>query len=460
MTNLFLRKPLGSPTRADDVQEGGLRSTDLDPDFHRYASRTRGLNASEIRALFAVASRPEVVSLAGGMPDTTALDIDAVAEVTAEVLRTSGAAALQYGGGQGMPELRDRLVEVMAAEHVAAHPDDLVVTVGGQQGLDLLAKLFCDPGDVVVAEGPSYVGALGAFSAYEASVVHVPMDADGLVPEALEERLGRLQAAGRRAKLLYTVPNHQNPAGVSLSVSRRALIVEIAARHDLLIVEDNPYGLLDFKGEVRPSLCSLAPDRVAYVGTLSKIFSPGIRCGWVAAPEAILDKLVLLKEAADLCQSNFTQAVAERWFSSQPWLDQVVAFRERYQERCEAMLAELEASFPDGCSWRAPTGGLFAWVRLPPGVNSGELLARAISARVAYVPGRAFYADGDGAEELRLNFSYATPARIREGVRRLGELLHDELELVRAVYGGDGPMGGLAGGDERPRRRDGGGTTS
>jgi 2-aminoadipate transaminase len=419
-------------------EEGDVRS--LDPNLHRYANRTAGMTASEIRALFAVASRPEVISLAGGMPDTTVLDFDAVTQTTADVLRDDGPMALQYGGGQGLASLRERLCAVMAAEGTSTHPDGLVITCGGQQALDLLARLFCDPGDVIVAEGPSYVGALSAFSTYEAEVVHVPMDGDGMVPEAFSETLSALDATGRTAKFLYSVPNHQNPAGVCLSDPRREQVLEIAATHDLLVIEDNPYGLIDFKGEVRRPLVSLAPERVIYVGTLSKILSPGLRIGWVAAPEPVRSKLILLKEAADLCQSNFTQAIAERWFATQPWREQIDAFRRLYAERCETMLAELEVSFPSSCSWRPPTGGLFTWVRVPDSIDSGELLPRAISQqRVAYVPGRAFYADGGGRNELRLNFSYASHERIREGIRRLGELLHDEIELLRAVYGNVGP---------------------
>ena len=413
----------------------------LDPNLSRYAARTRGMSASEIRALFAVASRPEIAFLAGGMPYTAALDFEAVQAVTQEVLRDHGAAALQYGGGQGLVALRERLVEVMAAEHTSAHPEELVVTTGGQQGLDLIAKLFCDPGDVVLAEGPSYVGALGAFAAYQADVRHVPMDADGLIPEALEELLRALANEGRRPKFLYTIPNHHNPAGVSLSLARRHQLVEIARRNDLLIVEDNPYGLLDFKGEVRTTLRSLAPERVLYVGTLSKIFSPGVRCGWVAAPTAVRDKLVLLKEAADLCQSNFTQYVAERWFSTQPWLDQVKAYRELYRERCDALLHELSASLPEGCTWNAPTGGFFVWARVPAGLDTKEMLAKALGARVAYVPGKGFYADGSGAREIRLSFCYATPGLIREGVRRLAEVLEEEIQLVNALLGTQPPEG-------------------
>lgn len=416
-------------------QESHVTEINPDPYLARYASRTRGMAASEIRALFAVAERPEIAFLAGGMPYTAALDYDAVADVTQRVITDNGPWALQYGSGQGMPQLRERLVDVMAAEGVAAHPADLVVTTGGQQGLDLVAKLFCDPGDVLVAEGPSYVGALGTFASYQADVVHVHMDDEGLDPVALEETLAQLAAAGRPPKFLYTIPNHQNPAGSSLAPQRRERVVELAETYDLMIVEDNPYGLLDFKGEIRPALRSLAPDRVIYVGTLSKIFSPGLRVGWVAATESVRDKLVLLKEAADLCQSNLTQAVAEQWFATQPWQQQIDVFRDVYRERCDAMLGEIAASFPPGCTWTAPTGGFFVWVRLPGGLDTRQLLAKALRARVAYVPGAAFYADGGGTEELRLSFCYPPPERIREGVRRLAEVVADEIEFAHALFG-------------------------
>lgn len=406
----------------------------LDPYLSRYAERTKGMTASAIRALFAVANRPEVISLAGGNPDTSALDFDAVAAVTEEVLRSSGPQALQYGGGQGSGDLREQLVGVMAAEAVPAHADDLVITNGGQQGLDLLAKLFCDPGDVVIAEGPSYVGALGAFAAYQAEVVHAPMDEHGLVPDALDDAVRRVAARGRKAKFVYTIPNHQNPAGVSLTEERRRAVVQLAEEHDLLIVEDNPYGLLDFKGELHTSLRSLAPERVIYVGTLSKIFAPGIRLGWVCAAGPIRDKLVLLNEASNLCPANLTQAIAERWFATQPWLAQVEQFRDLYRHRCDVLLEEIEKEFPASCHASAPTGGLFVWGRLPKGVDSGELLAKALNERVAYVPGRAFYADGSGAQEMRLCFSSASEDRIREGVRRLGTVLRAELELISAFY--------------------------
>lgn len=408
---------------------------DSDPYLQRYAERTRGLSASEIRALFSVASRPEIVSLAGGMPFTAALDMEAVEEVVLEVLRERGATALQYGGGEGREELREQLVQVMDAEGVPAHADDLMVTVGGQQALELVTKLFVDPGDVVVAEGPTYVGALGALSSHQAEVAHVAMDDDGLIPEALEDTLDRLEREGRPVTFLYVVPNHQNPAGVCLSEPRRHRIAEIAEERDLIVLEDNPYGLLDFSGRTWPSIRSLIPDRVVYVGTVSKTFAPGARVGWVAAPGPVRDKLILLREAADLCQSNLTQMIVETWLERQPWQEQVKRFREVYRERAEATLQAVEEHLPEGCSWTRPRGGFYVWVTVPEQLDTSKLLAKAVNHKVAYVPGRGFYADGQGGDQLRLCYSYPTPERIREGIARLGELLHEELELVEAVTG-------------------------
>jgi DNA-binding transcriptional MocR family regulator len=416
-----------------------MTEVQLDPYQSRYARRAHGMTTSEIRALFAVATRPEIVSLAGGMPYTAALDADAITAVTEMVIRESGATALQYGGGQGIDELRERLVDVMAAEHVRVHPDDILITNGGQQGLDLLGKLFCNPGDIVLAEGPSYVGALNAFSSYQAYIIHLAMDDEGLIPESLDDTIAALREAGRTAKLLYTVPNHQNPAGVSMSATRREALIDRAQRYDLLIVEDNPYGLLDFKGEQLTCLHEMDPDRVIYLGTLSKIFSPGVRIGWVVAPPPIRRKLTLLKETADLSQSNLTQYVAERWLATQPWLEQVERYRELYRERCDAMLDQLSLELPDYCSWSVPTGGFFVWLQLPDGMDSKELLPSALRARVAYVPGRAFYADGSGAQEMRLSFCFPTSDSIREGVRRLAGVIRDQVALREAFYGRQTP---------------------
>ena len=412
---------------------------DTDPYLSRYATRVTGMSASEIRALFAVASRPEVVSFAGGMPATSALDMEAVEAVVAGVIRDAGATALQYGGGQGRSELRELLVEVMRHEGIPGHADDLVVTVGGQQALELIAKCFLDDGDVVLAEGPTYVGGIGAMASHRAEIRHIPMDAQGMDIDQLEVALEQLRREGRRAKYVYTIPNHQNPAGVSMSVERRHRLAALAEQHDLLLVEDNPYGLLDFAGNIAPSLRSLVPDRVVYVGTMSKILAPGVRTGWIAAPRPIRDKLVLLREAADLCPSNLTQMIVERWLATQPWQDQIKRFTVLYREKAEAMLSALSEQMPAGVRWTVPEGAFYVWATVPAGIDTSDLLAKAVGRRVAYVPGRGFYGDGTGGNQLRLCFSYPEVERIPEGVERLGQLLHDELELVQAVFGDDAP---------------------
>jgi DNA-binding transcriptional MocR family regulator len=408
-----------------------MTGVNLDPYADRYAARTRGMTASEIRALFAVASRPEVVSLAGGMPYTSALPLDAVAAAVADLVATRGPVALQYGSGQGDPELRELICTVMALEGIVASPDDVVVTVGSQQGLDLVTRIFVDPGDVVVAEAPSYVGALGTFAAYQAEVVHVPMDDAGLIPEALTETLARV---GPRAKFLYTVPNFHNPAGVSLARARRDEVLAIAARHGVLVLEDNPYGLLGFDGDPEPALRARTADGVLYLGSFSKTFAPGLRVGWVLAPHAVREKLVLASEAALLCPPNFTQFVVADYLRTQPWQDQVKVFRELYRERRDAMLDALSQLFPAGTTWTHPHGGFYTWVTLPEGLDAKEMLPLAVTARVAYVPGTAFYATDEGRSNLRLSYCYPEPDRIREGVRRLAGVIEAEQEL-RATFG-------------------------
>lgn len=419
------------------------RGTRLDPWYSSYAERTHGMKASEIRALFAVANRPEVVSLAGGMPFLAGLPMDVVAEVTARLLRERGAVALQYGSGQGEVGLREHITAVMAEEHVAAHADDVVVTTGSQQALDLVTRIFVDPGDVVVAEAPSYVGALGVFRAYQADVVHVPMDDDGLVPQALDETLTQLDREGRTVKLLYTVPNFHNPGGTTLSVQRRPQIVEIARRHGVLILEDNPYGLLGFDGEVRPALQSYDPQGVVYLGSFSKTFAPGYRVGWALAPHAIRERLVLASESAILCPSMMSQLSIASYLGTCDWRGQVKDFREVYRERRDATLGALAEFLPDA-RWTTPSGGFYTWLTLPEGLDAQAMLPRAVTELVAYVPGTAFYADGTGHQHIRLSYCYPAPERITEGVRRLANVVNAELDLVR-MFGVSTPGPQVAG---------------
>ncbi|WP_278237574.1 PLP-dependent aminotransferase family protein [Isoptericola sp. AK164] len=388
------------------------------------------MRASEIRALFSVANRPEVVSLAGGMPFIEGLPLDVIGEAMDRLVRTKGTRALQYGSGQGEESLRERITEVVALEGVEAHPDDITVTTGSQQGLDLVTRIFIDPGDVIVAEAPSYVGALGVFRSYQADVVHVELDADGLVPAALESTLTELEAAGRRVKMLYTIPNFHNPAGVTMSVERRPQILEICRRHGVLVVEDNPYGLLGFEADPYPALRSYDDDGVIYLGSFSKTFAPGYRVGFVIAPHAVREKLVLASESAILSPSNASQLAVETYLDTCDWRAQIKDYREMYRERRDALVGALAEHIPSA-SWNVPVGGFFVWVKLPEGLDAKSMLPRAVTERVAYVPGTAFYFDGQGADHMRLSFCFPTPDRIREGVRRLATVVNAESELVQ-----------------------------
>ncbi len=407
-----------------------MSATSLDPYIGRYAQRTRGMTASEIRALFAVASRPEVVSLAGGSPYTAALPLDAVGSMLEHLIAEQGAVALNYSTGQGDPRLREQICDVMATVGITGSPDDVVVTVGSQQALDLVSRVFLDPGDVVLAEAPSYVGALGTFQSAQAEVVHVAMDSDGMVPEALREAIAVCARERKRVKFLYLIPNYQNPAGVSLSLPRRQEILEIAEQADIMIVEDDPYGLLGFDAEPFRAMRADGADRVLYLGTFSKTIAPGLRVGWVLAPHGVREKLVLASEAQILCPPTFNQLAISRYLTTQPWLEQVKTFREIYRERRDALLDSLAGALPDTCSWTMPRGGFYVWVTLPEGLDAKAMQARAVAARVAYVPGIAFYADGNGRRNMRLSYCFPPPDRIREGVRRLAGVLDEELELL------------------------------
>ena len=413
----------------------------------RYAARAAGMVPSEIRALFAMVARPEIVSLAGGAPYVSALPLDAVGRMIGELVAGKGGEMLQYGSAQGDELLREHICEVMSLEGVQASPDDVVVTVGAQQALDLITKIFVNPGDVVLAEAPSYVGALGTFASYQADVVHVPLDKGGLIPSALRETLSSLRAHGRTVKFLYTVPTFQNPAGVTLTTARRAQILEICAEYDVLIVEDNPYGLLGFDGEPMRALRADDSERVLYLGSFSKTIASGLRVGWVLAPHAVRAKLVLAAESAILCPSNFSQFAVREYLATQPWREQIKDFRELYRERRDAMLESLDQLMPDGCTWTHPAGGFFVWLTLPEGLDAKAMAPRAIAERVAYVPGTGFFADGTGHRHMRLSYCFPEPHRIREGVRRLATVVEKEIRL-RDMFGGS--VGGASTGFQAP----------
>ncbi len=395
-----------------------------------YAARTSGMSASEVRALFAVASRPEVVSLAGGMPFVQALPADELLQVVREVLEEHGSMALQYGGGQGALSLRTRLLELMAAEGVRADPDDMVITTGAQQALDLVGKIFIDPGDLIAVEAPTYVGALTAFGAYQPRYLQIDIDSDGMVVDQLEQALIR----GERPKFVYTCPNFGNPSGVTLSYARRQQLITLCRGASIPIVEDNPYGMLRFEGAPLPCLRTLDPENVIYLGTVSKVFSPGVRVGWALAAQSVIQRLILAKEAADLCGSSFMMLVTERYFADQErWRTNLSTLVGVYRSRRDAMLDAVAEHFPEGTEWTTPAGGFYVWVTLPAWMDTRAMLAAAVERRVAYVPGSAFYPDGRGRDQMRLAFCYPPEDRIREGIQRLGALLEDETQLYRSL---------------------------
>jgi DNA-binding transcriptional MocR family regulator len=387
------------------------------------------MKASEIRALFAVASRPDIVSLAGGMPNLSALPMEMMSEVVAKLILENGAEALQYGSGQGHPKLREQICDVMALEGIRAHPDDVIVTTGSQQALDLISRIFIDPGDVILVEAPSYVGALGTFQQYEAQVVHVAMDEHGLIPQALREAITSTRAAGRKIKFIYLIPNYQNPGGVLLPSERRTEILEIAREAEIFVIEDNPYGLLGFDRPSPNAMRAEDSENVIYLGSFSKTIAPGFRVGWALVPQSLKEKIVIASESSILCPSNFSQLAISSYLSDQPWRDQIASFTQLYKTRRDAMLESLDKHFPKEATWTKPEGGFYVWVTLPPEIDTKAMMPKAIVAKVAYVPGTAFYADGFGSWSMRLSYCYPSPERIRDGIKSLGGVIKQEMQI-------------------------------
>ena len=405
-----------------------------------FAARTRVMRSSAMRDLMAITERPEVISLAGGLPDTGTFDRSLFASLMSDL---PTARALQYGPSEGLAGVREAIVSVMAAEQMEIDPDDVIVTTGGQQAIDLVCKTLIDPGDIVIAEAPTYPGAVPTFCSYEAEVIQIEMDDDGMRIDALEETLERLDRDGRRPKFVYTIPTFQNPAGVSMSLPRRHRLVELARERELIVLEDNPYGMLRYEGDALPTLRSLeAPassgrdaDFVVYTGTMSKILSPGVRVGWLVAPRPVLAKLILGKQSADLCSSSLAQHFVAAYFRAGDWRPYVDSLRNLYRRRRDVMLDALAEHLPAQARWTRPQGGLFIWVTLPDYIDTTNLLARALAANVAFVPGQAAFVDGRGANSMRLNFSSSSDEELREGVRRIGAIVAEQVALYDTLTG-------------------------
>ncbi len=420
--------------RDETPKRSGAR--DLERYARLFAQRTQAMKSSAMRDLMAVTARPEIISLAGGLPDTSTFPAEDFAALMARVAVDSSARALQYGPTEGLDEVKDCIVEVMAAEGMEVEPEDLLITTGGQQVIDLVCKTLIDPGDVVVAEAPTYPGAVPVFVSYQADVVQIEMDDDGMRIDVLEAELDRLDREGRVPKFIYTVPSFQNPAGVTLSLERRRELVRIAHERELLVLEDNPYGLLRYEGDPLPTLYSLdGAEYVIYLGTFSKILSPGLRLGWTAAPRPVLDKLNLAKGGTDLCSATLSQQFVATYFAERDWRAYLGTLVELYRRRREVMLAALAEHLPPEATWTEPDGGLFIWARLPDYIDTTDLLARALRENVAFVPGRAAYLDGRGGSEMRLNFSGVGDDDIREGVRRIGKVVREQVDLYSTLTG-------------------------
>jgi 2-aminoadipate transaminase len=412
-------------------------SRDLERYAALFAERTKVMKSSAMRDLMAITERDDVISLAGGMPDTSTFPPESYAALMQQVATESCARALQYSPTEGLEVARRCIVGVMEAEGISGiDPADVLVTTGGQQVIDLVCKTLIDPGDVVVAEAPTYPGAVPTFSAYQADVVQIAMDSDGMRVDELEGTLDRLEAEGRRPKFVYTVPTFQNPAGVTLSLPRRERLVRIAQERELLVLEDNPYGLLRYEGDPLPALRSLdGGEFVVYLGTFSKILSPGVRLGWTVAPRPVLDKMNLGKQSADLCSSALTQHFVAAYFESGDWDAYLRSLTEIYRRRRDVMLDALAEWFPREADWTRPAGGLFVWATLPDYIDTTDLLARALQESVAFVPGRAAFLDGRGGSSLRLNFSGVGEDEIREGVRRIGKVVREQVGLYGTLTG-------------------------
>jgi len=387
------------------------------------AQRSEGMKSSVIRELLKVTLQPDVISFAGGLPAPELFPLREFREACSYVLKEDGQRALQYGTTEGYPPLREFLAEKMQRYGVPAEPSNILVTNGSQQALDLIGKLFLDPGTVVLTGCPTYLGAIQAWNSYQARFVTVPLDDDGMQVDLLEDVLRR-----EPVRFIYVLPNFHNPAGTTMPRERRMKLAELAAEYGVFIVEDDPYGELRFEGEDVTPLVVLHKENTIYLSTFSKTLAPGVRLGWIVDPEEVTNKLVQAKQGADLNTGTYVQMVVNDICQRGFLKSHVRRLRRVYRERRDVMLAALEEHFPSEASWTRPQGGLFLWARLPEGFDAAEFLKLAVEReKVAFVPGSAFHPGGGGASTMRLNFSNAQPDSIREGIARLGRALKAQL---------------------------------
>ncbi len=403
-------------------------------DFEAYFSeKAKAMKASEIRELLKLVEAGDVISLAGGLPAPETFPVDIIKEIAVEVLTKHADKALQYGTTKGFTPLRLALADWMEKRYgIPTSKVEIMMVAGSQQALDLIGRTFINKGDIVVVEGPTYLAALNAFKYYEPEFISIPMDDDGMIIDILEEKLKKLAAEGKKIKFVYTVSTFQNPAGVTMSLERRKRLVELAREYDFLIVEDSPYAELRYSGEPIPPIKHFDDEgRVLYLGTFSKILAPGFRLGWIAAHPHFIRKIEIAKQAVDLCANTLAQVIAWKYVENGYLDEHIPKIIEFYKPRRDAMLEALEEFMPEGVRWTKPDGGMFIWVTLPEGIDTKLMAEKAIRKGVAYVPGEAFFAHRDVKNTMRLNFTYVPEEVIREGVKRLAEVIEEEIKALK-----------------------------
>lgn len=396
-----------------------------------FSRKAKTLRASEIRELLKITQIPDMISFGGGLPNPSAFPIDIVHDCIEKVFKSDIKNAMQYGSTEGLNTLRGALAKRMKTKkNINCELHDIIITTGAQQALFLSAFCFLDTGDTYLSSVPTYLGAVQAFSAFEANCESIPMTEDDIDIDSLRRNLERLHRTGINPKFLYTVSNFQNPSGETLSLSHRKELLDIASEYDFLIIEDDPYGELIFEGESIPPIKSFdTKGRVIYISTFSKILAPGFRLGWVIASKDIIDKLVLAKQAADLCTNIFSQYVAYEYINGGYLNKQVVEIKKLYKRKRDIMIKAINKYFPKEISYNIPKGGMFIWITLPKNVNTNLMLQKAIAEKIAYVPGDAFYPDGGNYNSIRLNFSFSEDETIIKGVHRLSEVIKKEIKL-------------------------------
>ncbi len=395
----------------------------------KFSEIAKRLKASEIRELLKLTQQPEIISFAGGLPNPASFPLDNIKEIVESLMEKEGPYILQYGSTEGVNSFRDALSEFMAKRYdVEAKRENILITAGSQQALYLLAKIFVNPGDPVIIEAPTYIGILTAFQSYYPNYVAIDMDDHGMNTHILEEHLKAMRKDGKKPKLIYTIPTFQNPAGVTMSTERRKHLIELANEFDLIIVEDDPYGELKYSGEREPLLKSLDKDgHVIYLGTFSKVLAPGMRLAHMIADEEVIHKAVLAKQGIDLCTNTFAQYIARDYIKGGYMERHLPEIINLYKAHRDLMLDMMDDKFPDGVKWTRPDGGMFLWATLPDGVDTSEMFKRAVANKVAYVVGSAFFPDRSHKNTMRLNFTYSTEEQIKEGMKRLGKVIKEEL---------------------------------